>query len=201
METASTGIDLPDWELAFRFEGGHLALALTATVGERWRRNFERLISPERLAQWFVEAGLADRPPPVDPSVLAQARQLREAVYGVVCAGAGVPRGSGVALGAAVATLNTWAARPRVIHAVGPGGARVLVPRPDQARRALAEVAVAAVDLATGPELARVRECGSDECALLFLDTSRPGRRRWCADGACGTRARSAAYRSRRHPR
>ena len=43
----------------------------------------------------------------------------------------------------------------------------------------------------------RIRECESPECALLFVDTSRPGRRRWCSSAACGSKDRSASYRRR----
>ena len=36
------------------------------------------------------------------------------------------------------------------------------------------------------------------ECVLLFVDTSRPGKRRWCSSTACGGKERAAAYRRRK---
>jgi hypothetical protein len=50
---------------------------------------------------------------------------------------------------------------------------------------------------------ARLRHLAGDrfratECGLLFVDTSRPGRRRWCSDTVCGGRDRAAAYRRRK---
>ncbi|WP_349253965.1 CGNR zinc finger domain-containing protein [Streptomyces sp. BPTC-684] len=33
---------------------------------------------------------------------------------------------------------------------------------------------------------------------LLFVDASRPGRRRWCSSKACGGKERAAAYRRRK---
>jgi predicted RNA-binding Zn ribbon-like protein len=64
-------------------------------------------------------------------------------------------------------------------------------------RGALAAVARDAVDLLSGPLAGRIRECGADDCALLFVDASRPGRRRWCSMEACGNRAKAAAFRRR----
>lgn len=49
---------------------------------------------------------------------------------------------------------------------------------------------------ALGPE--RFRDCASDTCSGVFIDTSRPGRRRYCMPDLCGNRANVAAYRARR---
>jgi predicted RNA-binding Zn ribbon-like protein len=69
---------------------------------------------------------------------------------------------------------------------------------PDPAASALSAVARDAVALFTSADARRLRECASPECGLLFLDVSRPGRRRWCSSDACGGKARAAAYRQRR---
>ncbi|MGH3259094.1 MAG: CGNR zinc finger domain-containing protein [Streptosporangiaceae bacterium] len=58
------------------------------------------------------------------------------------------------------------------------------------ASRALAHLS--ATEELRPPDDHRVRECGTADCALLFVDRSRPGRRRWCSERACGTKARSA---------
>jgi predicted RNA-binding Zn ribbon-like protein len=55
-----------------------------------------------------------------------------------------------------------------------------------------------AVELLTGPLAARVRQCDGVRCGLVFVDTSRPGRRRWCSMEHCGNRAKLRAYRDRR---
>jgi predicted RNA-binding Zn ribbon-like protein len=94
--------------------------------------------------------------------------------------------------------VNEHARRRPVAAQIGPdGGSRLWTGR-DAVPAGLATVARDAVDLLTSGAVGRVRECDAPDCALLFWDTSRPGRRRWCADGACGSKARSAAYRSRR---
>jgi predicted RNA-binding Zn ribbon-like protein len=63
------------------------------------------------------------------------------------------------------------------------------------ATAALSTLARDAIDLFGGPLAGRVRECAADNCGLLFVDTSRPGRRRWCSMERCGNRAKVRAYR------
>lgn len=46
-----------------------------------------------------------------------------------------------------------------------------------------------ALDLVTSPALGRVRACAGADCGALFLDTSRPGTRRWCSMNTCGNKA------------
>jgi predicted RNA-binding Zn ribbon-like protein len=183
-----------DGQRGFRFLGGRACLDLTATAGERWGPQTERLRTPADLARWLVEAGLAGALPEASRQNLAQARTLREAVYQTVKRRiAGQPPGPGD-----LAIVNDWAgqAPPRVWLEADAGRLRA---RRDAATAAalLASVARDAVDLLGGPLADRIRECSGQECALLFLDTSRAGRRRWCSMAACGARAKMAAYRAR----
>jgi predicted RNA-binding Zn ribbon-like protein len=185
---------LPEGEMLFRFSSGRLCLSFCATVGERWRRSFERLRRPEDLGRWLQEAGLAQDPPPVSAELMVHARELREAIYQMVRAGMVGEEGPA----ADRARVNEHARQPPVAIQIGPGGARELWVATKAADAGLASIAADAVDLLTSNAIQRVRECDAADCALLFLDTSRPGRRRWCADGACGSRSRSATYRKRR---
>ena len=72
--------DLPPEELRFHWKSGRLCLDFIATVGERWRRSFERLLTPDDLARWLVESGMLEAPPPVSGRQLAAARTLREVI-------------------------------------------------------------------------------------------------------------------------
>ncbi|MDQ6779397.1 MAG: CGNR zinc finger domain-containing protein, partial [Actinomycetota bacterium] len=72
-------------------------------------------------------------------------------------------------------------------------------PRPVEAT--LATIARDAVDLLSGPLAGRIRECSAPDCALLFVDASRPGQRRWCSSEGCGNRTRTKSYRQRRKGR
>ncbi len=60
----------------------------------------------------------------------------------------------------------------------------------------VAELAAAATELLTSPDVNAVRQCEGPGCVLLFLP-SHP-RRRWCSPALCGNRVRVARY-YRRH--
>jgi len=62
----------------------------------------------------------------------------------------------------------------------------------------LAPVAVALVQLLTGSALERIRQCEAHNCTLLFLDSTKSGRRRWCSMSSCGNRMKVSAFRSRK---
>jgi predicted RNA-binding Zn ribbon-like protein len=40
----------------------------------------------------------------------------------------------------------------------------------------------------------RIRGCANPDCVLWFLDTSRPGTRRWCSMSACGNRDKAIRH-------
>ena len=182
--------DLPPEELRFHWKSGRLCLDFVATVGERWRRSFERLIAPDDLARWMVESGVLGSPPAVSSRQLAAARALREAINRLARPVIEPEPGD-------QDELNGWAARlPMAPQLTAESKLVWIADRPVEAM--LATIARDAVDLLSGPFAGRIRECGAPDCALLFVDTSRPGARRWCSTAACGNRVRTKAYRQRR---
>lgn len=70
--------------------------------------------------------------------------------------------------------------------------------RRDDGKASLLEpVASALALLLTEGDLQRVRSCEAHDCTLVFEDTTRSGRRRWCSMALCGNRMKVAAFRSR----
>jgi predicted RNA-binding Zn ribbon-like protein len=191
---ATPANQIPAEELRFVFRSGRLCLAFCATVGERWRRSFERLLTPGHLARWYAEASVASAPVPVSGTDLDQARAVREAVYRTAKAliGGQPPAARDEDI------INRAAAAPPPVPRMGRGTVLHAAAGPDPAASALSAVARDAIALFTTTDARRLRECASPQCGLLFLDLSRPGRRRWCSSSACGGKARAAAYRQRR---
>ncbi len=182
---------LPDHEFEFHFLSGTPSLDFATTVGERWRRSFERLRTPEDFSRWAVESGLLEARPAVTSAQLEAARELREAIYRTAkLAGEGTPDAADVAL------INAWAAKPALAPALAAAGGTARLTGDTEAL--LSTLARDAIDLVTGPHAHRVRSCASDSCALIFVDTSRPGKRRWCSMEACGNRAKTKGYRTRK---
>lgn len=179
-------------DMRFRFASGRICLNLCATVGERWRRGFDRLRTPNDLAHWYMETGVVF-PVKITGTDLDKAREVREAIYR---SAKSVLDGRRPAV-ADEATINRAARVPPPVPQMRHGAGSLTPARSHGAASALSAVARDAIDLLTGPEASRLRECASPECGLLFIDRSRPGRRRWCSSDACGGKARSAAYRRR----
>lgn len=178
-----------EWRDGFRFSGGHPALDLTATVKGRLKAcPADRLETPADMERWLAAAGLAStRATEAD---LAAARDLREAIYELALA-----RASGAALSAG--------ARERLNASAGGAAAAAVLEADGSARlhgdagALLGHVARRAVALIAGQEGGVIRQCAGDGCAILFLDQSRAGGRRWCSMSTCGNRAKAAAFRRR----
>ncbi len=176
----------------FRWGLGHLTLEFVATLAHRFGNPTERLREPSDLERWLEQAGLAQSSR-CDEQLLAEARELREAIYRVLDA---ARRPGARPKPADVGVINRWAARPVRSPQIGPGLVRGST-GPAASRAALAELARRSVELITGPEVDRVRNCANKECSLLFIDRSRPGRRRWCSMDRCGNASKTARYRRR----
>lgn len=58
-------------------------------------------------------------------------------------------------------------------------------------------VARDAAELLVGQDPARIRLCEGRDCARLYLDKSKAGRRRWCQMDTCGNRAKARRFAAR----
>ena len=68
----------------------------------------------------------------------------------------------------------------------------------DLLERVVWPVARSAGDLLVSDDLRWVRECASESCNWLFLDTSRTRRRKWCDMSSCGNREKARRHYRRR---
>jgi predicted RNA-binding Zn ribbon-like protein len=178
----------------FRFDAGALCLELLLTGGPApVAARYEVLDRVEGLLDWVRRCRLAPGPEPtVTTAELAAVREVRDALWRLALARAG---GEGYDPGD-LDLVNGAAAGAPLAALVRPDGTRAWAPGATGSRL-LATVARDAVDLLTGPYADRIRVCGADDCFLVFADTSRPGRRRWCSMERCGNRHKVRAHRSR----
>ena len=189
----------------FRFDPGALCLELLITGGPGALTRYEVLHTPGDLVEWADQSRLAPTPLALHVTAddVAYARRLRDAltrtVVTRVVGGAGLPElGISPADTADLALVNEAAARPPLAPAIGADGARSWAAGTATGAQLLSTVARDAVDLLTGPYAERIRMCAGDRCYLLYVDTSRPGRRRWCSMEHCGNRHKVRAHRGRR---
>jgi predicted RNA-binding Zn ribbon-like protein len=61
----------------------------------------------------------------------------------------------------------------------------------------LVPIAEAAADLLCAGNFEYLRKCENPACVLLFYDTTKNHRRRWCSMAACGNRAKVAQFYQR----
>ncbi|MFJ3900375.1 CGNR zinc finger domain-containing protein [Streptomyces sp. NPDC090025] len=203
MPGTSMTLHHPDGQI-FLFDAGALCLELLLTGGPGpVAARFEVLDRPGGggLLDWVRDSarlapGLADvLPRTVTDAELGAVRETRDALWRLALARAG-----GGPLGPAdLALLNAAAARPPLATRLTADGRREWAPGATVGGL-VATIARDAVELFSGPYADRVRVCGAADCQLLFADTSRPGRRRWCAMERCGNRQKVRAHRAARTP-
>lgn len=181
-----------------RFDSGRVSLDLVATRAGRMPVE-EQIATARQLADWLAGAHLV---PPgtameVDEGWVVLFTGFRDVVQRLVTAHlAGHEPHSGD-----VALLNE-AARPAppapCVLSAADGTLTRALDAPPTREALLSLVARDAVDLFTDPSArSQLRRCEGENCTLVYLDTSRGRRRRWCSSEVCGNRERVARHRRR----
>jgi predicted RNA-binding Zn ribbon-like protein len=185
-----------------RFDAGRICLDLLATSHPE-----ERFDSLDVLCAWIVRAGLVPAGTPLahaDASWLVGFRELRGQIGQLVharLAAALRPSYDIPSYDIALARVNEAAQvappAPRAVR--GADGALVReLDGPPRCAALLGAVARDAVELLTDPVArAGLRQCEGDNCPIVYVDSSRGRRRRWCSSEVCGNRERVARHRRR----
>lgn len=191
--------------------GGDVCLDFANTVGGTRQRPSERLHGYEDLVLWSAHAGAIgadeaetlarygrERPEEAE-RVFVRAIALREAIYRIFEA---------IVLHRAPATddlarLNRELERALARLEVAPvdGGFGYRFGGGEALERVLWPIARSAGELLVSDELERIKGCGGEDCAWLFIDRSKNRSRRWCDMSDCGNRAKARRYYRRRRAR
>ena len=177
----------------FLFTAGRLCLWLVATVGNRGSQPYERLQTCGDLSRWCVEAKLLDTLPEATENDLKAARVLREAIYRTALA----RRMGSIPEACDREIINDWAAQPPLVPQLKDDEYTCLWKAQEPLKSVLATVARDAIALFTSAEAERLKVCAQPRCAMLFLDTSRSGQRRWCSMNICGNKAKKTNFRKK----
>lgn len=179
--------DLP-LDVRRRFLSGSNALDLTHTGGEGESAVWEIMHSPPDVVRWLGVILEVDglRARPADLSTL---HALRAAITRMARG-----RAAGHDPEAAdITVVNSIAARPPLVPQLNADGSSSYVDPTVAA--ALSSLARETIDLFSGPYANRIRICAAADCGLLFVDSSRPGQRRWCSMQRCGNLAKVRTHR------
>ncbi|MGN9908841.1 CGNR zinc finger domain-containing protein [Phytohabitans sp. LJ34] len=182
---------------SFHFDAGAACLDFAHSGGEGPYAKFESLHEPADLAEWLAQPPLGIVVTvPVTARELTEAKSLRQAIWEAAHAQAdGRPLPA-----AAIATINKAAAAPPLVPTLAAGGTTAGWAPPVRTSQVMSTFAREMIELLSGPLSGRIRECASDTCPLVFVDSSRPGTRRWCAMERCGNRHKLRALRARQAP-
>ncbi|MEV0644761.1 CGNR zinc finger domain-containing protein [Phytomonospora sp. NPDC050363] len=189
------------WGESFRFDPGNFCLELLLTGGPPPYDVYEILTDPAHVAVWITESRLTVGNP-LDPAdvLLDEAgldliRDFRNVMWRVAPAVASSDRPAGADL----EFINEAVGDPPHTR-LDPGSGVLRWAPPVTAAQVVAAAARDAVEMIGTDARERVRQCQGNNCKLLFLDTSRPGNRRWCSMQRCGNRHKVSTYRHRRQP-
>lgn len=179
------------WPPRFIFIGGALTLDFTQTGGEGWRSRWEGWHTPDDLADWAAAAPWLGFRPAVDQADLAAARALRETLWTIASdqAQGQAPRPADMAL------IEAWAKKPDPVPVWRNG--RQAFEDGQPFAQVLSAVARDTISLFGTERVQRFRKCANPNCYLMFVDTSRPGKRAWCTMDRCGNLMKAARHRAK----
>jgi predicted RNA-binding Zn ribbon-like protein len=178
----------------FIFVAGRLCIDFTQTGGETGvRAMWERFHQPSDLADWFAVSTLQLQGVQIRSEEFKIALSLREAIW----RSAHAIQQNETPITDDLELINHVATAPDLAPQLDQNGLKQVWHSPTTATAALSTIARDAIDLFSGELRFRIRECANPNCGLMFVDTSRPGKRRWCLMKRCGNIFKTAGYRQR----
>jgi predicted RNA-binding Zn ribbon-like protein len=190
----------------FSFLADHLSLDFVGTEFRRSGEYQDRLETFDNLRDWLKRAGLLAAPEAsalakrctarASDKVLSAAKELRKSIR--TAAEAVIDR-KPVPVGA-IRAINTLLLKRDGHFQIERRSAQLerrFVTEMVDPLALLAPLAESAADLLCNTNPALLRKCADESCDLLFYDSTKNHRRRWCSMSACGNRAKVAAHRAR----
>lgn len=193
------------------FVGGDAALDFINTVSGRdqtprdWLDSYARLLEWATLVRLLPERNLRaltrkmHGEPATAARALTRAKELREELFALVSA---IAAGNAPPKSALVALREHWLAGIDAHELRFENGQVTADIRADAGDFDLiaAMVAYRMVEHVLPQPVDRLRMCGGTNCAWVFIDSSKAGRRRWCDMAMCGNVAKAQRFyaRSRR---
>lgn len=175
----------------FLLLGEPLALDLVNTRAHRDGAEVDLLTRTGDLSAWLrAERGRIAWSGAATAADLARVRALRDAIDPLVRARNPHTPPPARAVRALNRALAMAPPRARLVWTRA-GPRQSSLARGAQCAALLRRIALDALELVTGPDAGRLRQCAHPDCILTFV--AHDARRRWCSD-VCGNRARVARH-------
>ncbi len=188
----------------FDFSSGYLCLDYCNTADGNLKREWkENLHTYDDIVLWGREAGIiseneaeqltrsASEYPADAIQTLEKARALRQTMYDIFSAISAGEQPESKDLAAFNAFLNEAGSRGTISEGLQWEWVS------DSLEKPLWPITWSAAELLLSEKRGLVRECGSETCSWMFLDTSRNHSRRWCDMKGCGNRAKARRHYAR----
>jgi len=190
---------------AIRLDGGRLSIDFANTIHDRFAADVEDYIAtPERFVEWAKRSGAIAAGEMIDMSrlegegerLMAEVRSLRDAAYLLLSAcidGVSLPKDP-------LLVANHWLLRARQSQSLEENGLLFLHADPADFRLPLKRIALDVVDTLAEARAGKftLKHCANrSSCGWIFADTSKNGRRRWCAMQTCGTASKTETRRNK----
>lgn len=192
---------------AIRLDGGRLSIDFANTIHDRFAADVEDYIAtPERYGEWARRAGAIAAGEAIDMTrlegegererLMTDVRALRDAVYRLLSAWIDEAPFSGDSL----LIENHWLLRARQSQSLTENGRLTLHAEPADLHLPLKRIALDVVETLADARAGKfkLKRCTNQtSCGWIFADTSKNGRRRWCAMQTCGTASKTATRRNK----
>ena len=159
----------------------------------RWCEEGELINS--KIAQSLLDD--ATRRPEKAAATLAEAKELREAIYRILFAW--MKRRSPASED--LQSFNLFLSSMPLLFEIRMEKRRPVCQHKSSSTglaQLLAPVAWSAANLLASEKIVHLKQCGDKECGWLFLDTTKNHKRRWCEMSGCGCRAKARTYYRRK---
>jgi len=153
----------------------------------------EDLVKPDDLQEFLRERKLIPNGLKLGEKDLERAREIREAIRGLLLSNTGEPLDIH-----AIQTLNDAAGGLRLTVRFDKTGSASLEPDAEGVSVALAGLIGIVFGAMADGSWTRLKACSRHTCRWAFFDNSKNGSSKWCSMKICGNREKAKAYR-RRH--
>lgn len=183
---------LPPWPASLPPAPGDLRVVQAFINTRDIEAGTDELDSPAALETWLADWGLLANGPAPGAGDLEQAKEVREALRGLLLANNGAPLDP-----RAVEILDRAAGEVSLRVTFGPDGAAEMEPAETGWKGALARLLDLVVVARIEGLWPRLKACPNDECHWAFYDFSKNRSSKWCAMKRCGNLMNARAYRRR----
>lgn len=178
----------------FQFVGNDLVLDFVNTRIFAKTQEYDLIGKPHQLAGWLKEVGIQTQIDDWSTPDFARIHDLRDAIQAILKAviSGGAPDAE--ALAQINSHLEHYATHSQLTH----NGTNFNINEVQTnltPSAAMSFLANRTALLLASTDQNRIKACAGSKCVLVFKDTSKSGRRKWCSMDTCGNRTKAAKYR------